>query len=135
VRLHETWSGKWYPSTDIEFEEPASLPPGFVVLGDAHSHAEMYAYASHMDKEEEIYRDGLHIVVGRVNRPEVDLHVDFVMDRRRFHFAPEDVFADTRIQPFHQVPKAWLEKIHIQRHPYEYRQERYWQKSGEERRR
>lgn len=129
VKVFETWKGTWWSPAEIEYEEPLHLPPGFVILGDAHSHADMHAYASGTDKDEERYKDGLHIVVGRVHKPQVDLHIDFVMDGKRFPIRPRDVFAETNITPFRQVPKAWTEQILLRKIRYEDKEERNWQQS------
>lgn len=115
VELREDRWGSWRASLEVEFEEPLELPPGCIIFGDAHSHADHSAYASLTDQLEERYRDGIHIVAGRLHRPRPDLHVDFLMDGRRFPFAPEEVFAPGRLVPYRRVPQAWLERIRIER--------------------
>jgi hypothetical protein len=115
VRAYETWSRHWYASLEIEYEEPFEVPPGFVVLGDAHSHADHDAYASHLDKLEEMYKDGLHIVIGRVHRERVDFHVDFLMDGVRFPMEPDYVFAGTDFGDSKQAPAAWIDQIVVKK--------------------
>jgi hypothetical protein len=122
VELREDRWGDWRASLEVEFEEPLELPPGHVIFGDAHSHADHSAYASVTDRLEERYRDGIHIVAGRINRPRPDLHIDFVMDGRRFPFAPEDVFAPGPLAPYRRVPRAWLDRIRIERRFHDQRE-------------
>jgi PRTRC genetic system protein A len=115
VELRQNRWGEWRATLEVEFEDPFELPSGYVVFGDAHSHADHSAYASLTDQHEERYKDGIHIVAGRVHRAVPDLHIDFVMDGRRFAFAPEGVFAPGRLAPLRRVPPGWLERIRIEK--------------------
>ena len=92
VEHWESWSGKWFVSSNIEYTEPLDLPPEFVLFGDSHSHGELSAYASHTDKNDELYKDGLHIVAGHVDRWLGDLpekYLDVIV--RRFGLRGHDV--------------------------------------------
>ncbi len=91
VELYESWGGAWYPRGDIEYTDPLEIPSGLVVFGDAHSHGDLGAYASAVDKEDELHKDGLHIVIGRVTDAQVDISIEFVMDRTRFRVGAEDM--------------------------------------------
>src|ERR1043166_1833651 len=66
------WSGGVYPM-DVRYEIP-QLPGGWMLIADAHSHADESAYASYTDRQDELHAAGGHIVVGRVlsqGRPEL----------------------------------------------------------------
>src|SRR5262245_13440577 len=47
---------------DVRYQVPA-LPPGHLLVGDLHSHGNMDAFASWQDRDDERYRDGIHVVV------------------------------------------------------------------------
>lgn len=96
----------------IAYELPLELPEGYVVFGDAHSHGSMPAYASAVDKHDEEHKDGLHLIVGRIDEPgRYDYHADFVMDGQRFGLDPAAVLEDMRCRPFARPPAPWLERI------------------------
>lgn len=118
VDLIESWTGRWYPSPNIQYTDPLELPPGFILFGDSHSHAELPAYTSYVDMKDEHFKDGLHIIIGQVDRSRPDIHVDFVMDQRRFGIEPRLIFSEPDLIASPQVPKAWKSKIRIKRIPY-----------------
>jgi hypothetical protein len=107
-----TWSlGRWVVSDSIEFQNPLSLPPGWIHLGDAHLHPGA-AYPSAIDVLDD--QDGLHIIVGNVlTRP--TYHVDFVMDGRRFSLTPSQIFDDPDAKPFARAPHDWLQTIKLRK--------------------
>lgn len=123
VEMWESWSGKWYGSPDIHYVDPLEIPAGMIAFGDAHSHANMPAYASAVDQKDEEHKDGLHIVVGNLHKHEVDLYADFVMDGQRFEVAPPDVFAIAGAAEVSQpatdaFPQEWRDCIEIIHKPY-----------------
>lgn len=86
-----------------------SRPKGYLKLGDAHSHADLPAFSSCADDEDEAGQDGLHIVLGRLDRSEPDVSVSFVANRTRFRIQREDALEDfSTPQP---PPPAWLERV------------------------
>jgi hypothetical protein len=100
----------------IAYEVPLAVPEGYVVFGDAHCHGDLSASPSAIDREDESYKDGLHLIVGRIDRPKsLDYHADFVMDGHRFTLPPTMVLADTRCRPFARAPQSWLKRIHLKR--------------------
>jgi len=106
--------GRLIAHDSIEYELPLEVPGDYVILGDAHSHGELTAFPSGVDKRDEAYKDGLHIIVGRIDRPgRIDYHVDFVMDGQRFTMEPADVLEDLECEPFERAPRSWLKRIHI----------------------
>jgi hypothetical protein len=118
IEKRQGYYGDWYTSYDIRYDEPDALPPGWLLAGDAHSHAWMPAYASHTDVVEERYKDGLHIVAGRIDRDAIELSVEFVMDQKRFPIAAESVLAGCDLRRSGRFPAAWEERIHVERVAY-----------------
>ena len=113
VEVYKSY-GRLRAYDDVSYDVPLTIPEGYVVFGDAHSHGEMSAFPSGMDKRDEEFKDGLHIIVGRIDEPaKTHYHIDFVMDRQRFHFEPEKILEDVRCPPFHHCPKSWLGKIQL----------------------
>jgi len=77
--------GKMVTGDEIHFDqELPDLPEDLVQLGDAHSHGNFTAYTSHTDSTDEEHKDGIHIVVGRVNDEAPDYHAEFAIDGARF---------------------------------------------------
>jgi len=125
VEKRQGYYGDWYTSYDIRYDEPDALPPGWLLVGDAHSHAWMPAYASHTDVAEERYMDGIHIVAGRLDRLEVELSVEFVMDQKRFSIPAANVFAGGDLRRSGRFPAGWEDRIRIVRVAYG-----AWRKGG-----
>lgn len=113
VEVSKTWRGM-VASDFIRYDMPLEVPDGYVIFGDAHSHADMPARPSGTDKDDEEFKDGLHIIVGRIDRvPQHQYHVDFVMDGQRFNLPPESVLEDGGCVPLAKSPKSWLGKIRL----------------------
>ncbi len=75
------------------------------------------AYASGTDKDDELHSAGLHIVVGRIKQEPPDLHVEAVVDGKRFRLDPRQVIEgyEQRRLP---VAKAWIEKVRVEKQTY-----------------
>jgi hypothetical protein len=87
-------------------------PPGFVKLGDVHSHADLPAFFSCTDDQDEACEEGLHLVLGKLHEPQPDISASFVSHGTRFILAPREVMEDFSIpQP---PPPAWLEQVTCQ---------------------
>ena len=85
-----------------------------MLIGDIHSHVDMSAYASAMDKDDELHRPGLHIVVGRLNLEPPDLHIEVTVDGTRFQVAdPKMVLAGYHHRRLHEVPQEWIDKVNV----------------------
>ncbi|MFI5379396.1 MAG: hypothetical protein ACHRHE_08865 [Tepidisphaerales bacterium] len=109
------YSGKCYPN-DVHYEIPG-LPPHQFPLGDIHSHGDGAAYASWMDKSDETFRAGLHIVVGRIDRDPPDVHIEAVVDGHRFAVAPESVIEGYQRRRL-GVPKEWMDQVTVKVETY-----------------
>lgn len=106
------WFGDVYP-IGLHYEVPAELPPGWVLVGDVHSHVNEAAYSSGTDKEDETHRAGLHIVIGRINREPPEFHIEAVVDGTRFRVPESLVFAGYRKRRL-GVPQEWLDKVKVE---------------------
>ncbi|MDO8598977.1 MAG: hypothetical protein Q7S02_02625, partial [bacterium] len=66
-------------------------PPGLRLVGSVHSHVYMAAFHSGTDEADEATFDGLHITVGKLNQPAVDVVASIKVGAARFRVSPEDV--------------------------------------------
>lgn len=99
----------------VHYEIPADLPPHLNVFCDIHSHGDMEAYTSTTDAEDETFRAGLHIVVGRLDQPAPQFHVAAVVDGTRFKVPVEQICGsyEERDDTF---PQDWLRQITVKRY-------------------
>lgn len=111
VKLYSS-RGHWYVDETIHFDNPVELPEGFVHFGDAHSHVGS-PRPSFVDRDDEEYRDGLHIIAGYLRSRRPDYHIDFVVDGRRFEFMPEQIFEALPAAPFSKPPVEWMDCIQM----------------------
>ena len=107
----ESNSGRRTPM-NVRYQTPLDVPPHELLVGDIHSHGDLSAYASHMDQHDELHRDGLHAVVGWVDRDVPDFYVDLAIDGTRFQFRPEHVFRGFR-QARRFIPAVWMDQLQI----------------------
>jgi hypothetical protein len=108
----KTWKGGKH-AIGLEYFPPTNLGSHLVVYGDVHSHADMAAYCSYTDAEDERYRAGLHVVVGRVDKDPPEVHVEAVADGTRFALEKEDVLEGYRERRL-AFPESWLEKVKVE---------------------
>ena len=104
--------GDRYP-TGVRYDAPPKLPEGWIIFGDLHSHVDGAAYASWVDKNDETYRAGLHIVVGRVHQEPPEFHVEAIVDGARFTVKPELVLEGYQRRAA-TVPQRWLEMVKVE---------------------
>jgi hypothetical protein len=109
--ISRSWTGRSWP-IGLHYEAPTDLGPDLSIVGSAHSHVFESAYSSGQDKQDEEYRPGLHLVVGRLQREPPELHAEFVVDGHRFDIEAESVIAgyDERNE---DVPESWIEQVAI----------------------
>ena len=97
---------------DVKYEVPVNLLGRYMLLGDIHCHGDMSSYASHTDQFDELHRDGIHAVVGHIDREVPTFHVEMSIDRARFSLHFDDIFAGYRGRR-RIVPNKWLEKVKV----------------------
>lgn len=110
--VSSSWSGRPSP-IEVHYEVPA-LPPHLVPIGDIHSHVDGDAYASFTDRDDEIHRPGLHIVVGRISQEPPEWYIAAVVDGTRFQVA--SIF--TVVEGYHrrrarEVPQTWIDQVKV----------------------
>ncbi len=105
-----TWQGRPYPLS-LEYQSVA-LSPHQTLIGDIHSHVDMPAFASGMDKEDELHRPGLHLIVGRLYLEPPEWHCEISIDGHRFPIRElSQIVEGYRRRRPDKVPAAWLEKV------------------------
>jgi PRTRC genetic system protein A len=94
---------------------PPALPPRCLLVGDIHSHGGVEAFSSETDKRDELYRDGLHTIVGRIDQEPPEFRVLFNTDGCWFTVPFTEAFRGygRRRRP----PKAWLERVRVVSRP------------------
>ena len=108
----ENWHGEPFP-IDVQYEIP-DLPPNLMLIGDIHSHVYGPAYSSATDREDELHRPGIHIVLGRLHEEPPDTHVEVTADGVRFRVNHLDaVLAGYRRRREHEVPQEWIDKLTV----------------------
>lgn len=112
--VSRSWRGRPH-ALDVQYEVPTELPAELAIIGDIHSHVDGPAYASGVDKDDEVHRPGLHMVVGRISREPPELHIEAVVDAARFHVAPHLVIEGYRRRRL-GVPQFWLDRVKIKRY-------------------
>lgn len=70
-------------------EEP--IPKGYIRMGTIHSHADMSAFHSGVDIQDEEKFDGLHITIGRLGEDVPTLVASVVVNGTRFPIKKEDI--------------------------------------------
>jgi hypothetical protein len=97
---------------DVKYTLPKSLSPQHLLVGDIHSHGDVGPYASWTDKEDELYRDGVHIIVGHIDRDPPSLHMELTVDGTRFPIQFEEIFKGY-CQRRRILPEAWMKMMKI----------------------
>lgn len=106
-----SYTGHAYP-IGLEYFPPTDLGENLVILGDIHSHARLPAYSSGTDIDDESFRPGLHVVVGRLHQEPPDIHVEAVADGTRFLLAQKDVIGGYRCRRY-DFPDSWIGKVEV----------------------
>jgi hypothetical protein len=106
-------SGGYRSAMDVAYQVPVPLPVNHLLVGDIHSHADLGAYASQQDRDDEFYRDGVHVVVGRIDAGEPpDFHLEIAVDGQRF-LLQSDQFLQGYRRRRRIVPQAWLDQVKV----------------------
>lgn len=87
------------------------VPPGWRVVGSMHSHGAYGAYASTTDEDDEAELDGLHVVVGDLDRRRIGYAAAVVVDGVRFALKAGSLFE--RPRRFVEPPEDWLARVKV----------------------
>ena len=87
----------------------ADIPAGARLVGTVHSHGGFGAFASSTDEDDEAGLDGLHVVVGNLDRRRPAYSAAVVVDGVRFRLPVERLIRRPRrlVEP----PARWLERV------------------------
>lgn len=85
-----SWGGGLSP-LDVRYQVPI-LPRRHLLVGDIHCHGNLAAFASATDRDDERYRDGVHVVVGRIDQDPPQFHLELTIDGFRFTLEEEQLF-------------------------------------------
>jgi hypothetical protein len=104
------WGARRSP-VDVRYTVPP-LPARHLLVGDVHCHGNLQAFTSSTDAADERYRDGVHGVVGRIEREPPEFHLELAIDGHRFALEPEQFFEGYgKRRRF--VPRQWLDRVTV----------------------
>jgi hypothetical protein len=99
-------------SVSVAFDvRDGDVPPGWRVVGSMHSHGAYGAYASTTDEDDEAELDGLHVVVGDLDRRRTGYAAAVVVDGVRFALKASQLFE--RPRRFVEPPADWLARVKV----------------------
>jgi hypothetical protein len=98
---------------EVQYEVP-TLPPHLTLIGDIHSHVDGPAYASYKDKNDEVHRPGIHMVIGRIQDEPPEFHCELIADGVRFPVRDLSLV----LEGYHrrrceEVPQDWIDKVTV----------------------
>ena len=97
---------------DVSYTVPLTPPPRHLLVGDVHCHGDLSAYASYTDREDEEHRDGIHVVVGRIDQEPPSFHLELSVDGHRFSLDFDQVFEGYE-QRSPVVSSEWVERVTV----------------------
>ena len=106
--VFESWSGRRSPE-DVRYVVPTDLPVRHLIVGDIHCHGNMAAFASYTDCHDEVHRDGVHVVVGRIESEPPEFHLEMAIDGHRFSLELDQLFSGYKKRG-KTVLKKWVDR-------------------------
>lgn len=105
---------KYDPETVIDDKDDEVL-----IVGTAHSHPNMSAFASHTDHNDQMGNDGIHITFGwGRGKNQTEHHIELQMGGGSFTMEPEQAFSDAPEPPmFPEEVKPWVDKVQKKESP------------------
>ena len=107
--------GVWSIVVPDQKVSPASLkyecPAGANLAGTIHSHCGMGAFFSGTDTNDVANFDGVHIVLGRIDRNDYEIEVGVYVNGRLFKGEPGDVIEGYVESERDESPHPWMEKV------------------------
>ena len=88
----------------------APRPEGHRLFGTIHSHADLSAYSSSVDCDDERFGDGLHVVYGHFGSSALSRSVGFAAGGRRIHVEAVQVLPDCRV-PRRAARSDWMARV------------------------
>jgi hypothetical protein len=97
---------------DVKYEVPKVLPAHHLLVGDIHSHTDMNPSNSQVDNRDALYRDGVHAIIGRLDRDPPEFHLELSVDSFRYGLRFGHLFQGyTRRRA--KVPEKWLRQVRV----------------------
>jgi hypothetical protein len=85
---------------------------GVMIVGSAHSHPGMAAFASHTDIGDQANFDGVHITYGWKKGSKVtEYHIELQMAGGRFTYTPDQLFEQDPDEEVPEEVKSWVENV------------------------
>lgn len=106
-------------SMSVKYDMPEIDHDKYTYFGDIHSHCDFSAYASGTDTHDEEYRDGVHMVLGKITQTEPDFHCEFAVDGMRFLVRYNLVVDGKYGQTDMNFPKEWMKTITLKESSYQ----------------
>jgi hypothetical protein len=97
---------------DVTYEVPTKLPPKHIIAMSIHCHGDHGAYSSWTDEADELHRDGIHAVVGHIDRRQPSFHLALAVDGHRFQLDFEHVFEGYE-KPRRDIPSQWMNQLTV----------------------
>jgi hypothetical protein len=88
-------------------------PPDWLRFGTIHSHADMHAFHSGIDDQDESHDDGIHITIGNLDTVPT-YSSSAVIDGQRFEVKLQDLI---ELPDSLTVPEKWLRRVKVSRLP------------------
>lgn len=107
----ESYSGH-RTAIDVTYELPIPMPRDHLLVADIHCHCDFGAYTSFTDAKDEEYRDGVHAVVGHIERNQPDFHVEISIDGSRFTMDFDQLFKGFNKRRM-KVPNQWFDQLKV----------------------
>ena len=97
---------------DVTYKAPIPPPSGHLLVADIHCHCDFGARASCTDERDEQFRDGVHAIVGHIDREPPEFHLEMAIDGYRFGMEFGQLFRGYRRRRRH-VPDRWLDRLTV----------------------
>ena len=107
----ESHSG-YRTAMDVSYELPIPMPSDHLLVADIHCHCDLDAYTSSTDAYDEKYRDGVHAVVGHIEREQPDFHIEIAIDGSRFTMGFDQLFKGFKKRRVN-VPSQWMDQLTV----------------------
>lgn len=101
--------GRWQADLAVRYDN-VPRPEAFLRFGTMHSHADLPAFASGLDCDDERYEDGLHVVFGSFGQPMISVEAAFVAGGVRFKVPAGDVLESSDI-PDRPARRDWVARV------------------------
>jgi len=107
----ESYSGT-RSAMDVTYKLPIPMPRDHLLVADIHCHCDFGAYTSFTDERDEQYRDGVHAVIGQIDRDPPQFHLDIAVDGTRFRMDFNQLFKGYGRRRL-DVPQKWMDQVKV----------------------